>query len=133
MMDKKRISDNLKVIKKRRITDYFKPRDSPHKCPQTENTQSSAIKLLIDAINNDISKALESALDISDLGKKIWDNAGEESFVEREHLPWGQVIIVSHKYLFTVMNHFSNKILYLFCFLNWHHLFPSFILESSLC
>ena len=24
-----------------------------------------------------------------------WDNAGEESFVEREHLPWGQVIIVS--------------------------------------
>ena len=29
-----------------------------------------------------------------------WDNAGEESFVERENLPWGQVIIVSpaHKY-----------------------------------
>ena len=44
----------------------------------------------------------------------VWDNAGEESFVKREHLPWGQVIIVSHKYLFTVMNHFSNKTFHLF-------------------
>ena len=85
MMAEKSISDNFngEVTKKRRITDYFKPIHSPHKCPQTENKQSSAIKSSIDAINNDIS----------DLGKKIWDNAGEESFVEREHLPWGQVIM----------------------------------------
>ena len=56
MMAEKSISDNFngEVTKKRKITDYFKPRDSPHKCPQTENKQSSAIQSSIDAINNDI-------------------------------------------------------------------------------
>ena len=57
MMAEKSISDNFngEVTKQRRITDYFKPIHSPHKCPQTENKQSSAIQLSIDAINNDIA------------------------------------------------------------------------------
>ena len=59
MMAEKTISDNFdgEVAKKRNITDYFKPRDSP----QTEKKKSSAIQSSIDAINNDIS----------DLGKKL--------------------------------------------------------------
>ena len=44
-----------------------------------------------------------------------WDNAGEESFVERENLPWGQVIIV---YFFSVRNFYPTKIFHLFCLLN---------------
>jgi hypothetical protein len=58
MMAEKIISDNFngEAAKNRRITDYFKPRDSPHKCPQTENKPSSVIQSSIDAIKNDISE-----------------------------------------------------------------------------
>ena len=63
MMAEKRISDNFngEVSKQKRVTDYFEPRDSPHKYPETKKKQSSAIQSSIDAINNDISE----------LGKKL--------------------------------------------------------------
>ena len=77
MMAEKRISDNFngEVTKNRKITDYFKPRDSPHKCPQTENKQSSEIQSSIDAINNNTS----------DLGKKLCQiQQKQESHLMRE-------------------------------------------------
>ena len=54
MMAEKTITDNFngEVAKKRKITDHFKPRDSP----QTEKKQSSEIQSSIDAINNDTAK-----------------------------------------------------------------------------
>ena len=61
----------FKVAKKRKITDNFKPRNSP----QTEEKQSSEIQSSIDAINNDIS----------DLGKKLSQiQQKQESHLMRE-------------------------------------------------
>ena len=98
-MAEKRISDNFngEVTKKRKITDYFKPRDSPQKCPQTENKQSSAIQSSIDAINNDISE----------LGKKF------RQIQQKQESP-----LMSECALIGSQLKFESKVSTTFCFLH---------------